>query len=208
MADNNYQNDLFGDDLEGRRISRPSILNRYYKQRVLPQVRVPVEYTVIVAIGVLVLIVIAYAVGVERGKRISAGAAGRASVEEIIAAEKKLESPVIFAGDEEPVLFGGDAIEALDEEDIMNEGGEGGPESSGEDEDVSVYVIQLASFKNEDSARREVEKLNARGVKARVARKGEWYQVFATGYDTIDEAARAKRDLSEKYVDCYIRRVK
>ena len=71
-----------------------------------------------------------------------------------------------------------------------------------------MYVVQLASFKNEDSANREVRKLNRRGVEASVARKGEWYQVFATGYDTIDEATKAKRDLGEYYVDCYIRRVK
>jgi len=207
MADHDYQEDLFGEGAYGKKVARPRILNRYYKQRVLPQLRLPVEYTVIAAIGVLVLVVIAYAVGVERGKSIAAVKMPDMPVEELISAGEELE---ISSGPED--------VEAGLDLELEQEGAPGSLEESGAPEEaageqagsgvISVYVIQLASFKNESSAVREVKKLAKSGFDAGVARKGEWYQVFAQGYDTIDEATRAKRDLRETYVDCYIRRVK
>ena len=72
----------------------------------------------------------------------------------------------------------------------------------------SAYAVQLASFKNERSAKKEIDMLKSKGIKASMTRKGEWYQVYASGYRTIDEAKRAKRDLIADYEDCYIRKMK
>ena len=207
MADHDYQEDLFGDGAYGNKVARPRVLDRYYKHRILPQLRLPVEYTVIAAIGVLVLVVIAYAVGVERGKSIAAARMPDMPVEELITAGGELEiSPGPEAGeagfDLSPEEEG---TPVPPEETGAAEAAAGGKAGR---EVMSVYVIQLASFKNESSAFQEVKKLAEIGIDAGVARKGEWYQVFARGYDTIDEATRAKRDLREDYADCYIRRVK
>jgi hypothetical protein len=39
-------------------------------------------------------------------------------------------------------------------------------------------------------------------------RKGSWYQVYAGGYGSMEEARKAKKELAKYYKDCYIRRTK
>ena len=60
MVDNNYQQDFFGSDHRQKKGKRPGLLNGYSKQRFLPYMKIPIEYTVMIAIGVLVLMIIIY----------------------------------------------------------------------------------------------------------------------------------------------------
>lgn len=212
MEHTNFQNDFFGDRVSGKAGGRPHILSRYSKQRFLPHVRVPIEYTIIGAIGVLILVIIAYAVGVERGKRISgetfASSPGRVQA----AAETDKALDMSFSGtveEEWPVPHETEEADLRERDgdsagrDVETAAGEEEVPGSGE----APYIIQLASFKNRSSAEREIKKLERKGYEARSSKKGQWYQVYASGYRTIDEAKRAQRRLSEDYQDCYIRKL-
>jgi len=71
----------------------------------------------------------------------------------------------------------------------------------------TVYIIQLAAFSDEYRAIEETEKLSERGVYSRVVQRGNWYQVYASGYDTIEDARAARDRFKTMYPDCYIRKV-
>lgn len=230
MSDNNFQQDLFGGDYHQKRQRKSRILGEYSKQRYLPYLKIPIEYTIIIVIAVLVLIIIAYAVGIERGKRISSEAVSPAVSQlgeeraAILEQEKGslIEDEVPLEEAEEDVAHlpkrekeelspdtGSDPYEGMREDYVgappgfMREKETPPPTVSG-----SSYIIQLASFKDEASAKEEAKKLVWKGIEAHVAKKGEWYQVYSAGYNTIDEAKAAQKQLMENYADCYIRKVK
>jgi cell division protein FtsN len=71
-----------------------------------------------------------------------------------------------------------------------------------------VYDIQLASFKNLRLAKKEIATLRRKGFEASYAQRGSWYQVYVTGYRTVEDAQEAKKKLAKSYKDCYIRKAK
>lgn len=202
MEDNSYQNDLFGEDSYEKKARKTSFFNKYAPQRFLPHIKIPIEYTIIVLILVLILVIVAYAVGVEAGKR----SLDPSLVEEKVLYEVKLEQlkkdmdarevqreaeePII---EEQAPLVREIPLEISEEE--INTSQDGG------------YVIQLASFKKELSAREELNKLRDKGVSAFISESGDWYMVRAGSYPTIEKAREVRELLEEYYTDCYIRKV-
>lgn len=207
MNDDRLQDDFFKGQFSGEKVKKPHILTRYSKHRVLPHVRIPVEHTVIIAIGVLVLVIISYAVGVEKGKRMTS--LKPVEISQTVLPESDIISEVTEVSEPEELAESlaetqDIAKEAVPEEEFPQEEDE--PEELGPPD--SVYIIQLASFKNEDSANEEIGNLWQKNVRAYVAKSGDWYQVYVAGYQTIEEARRARRAFSEDYRDCYIRKIK
>ena len=212
MPDDSFQNDFFKDQFSEKKGRKTRFLGRHPGQRFLPHVRVPVEYTVILAIGMLVLIIVSYAMGVEKGKRFPAKALEAAPVETaFVADEEGLTDMLLQPGDGAgyPETPGEKKPDTGEKEEIKEK----------EEEDAKIrkkvsidsvarYNIQLVTFKKERLARREVTKLKRKGFDADLAKSGRWYQVYATGYKTIDEAKKAQKELAEDYEDCYVRRVK
>jgi cell division septation protein DedD len=203
MTDKEFQKDFFGDRKYEEKARIPLLTRRYPDRIFLPHLKIPVEYAVIISIAVLVLVIIAYAAGVERGKRVGSVTPVEESFQAETVAVKPAESEAIVS--EEAVAV------TEPEEAVVEEAPKQGtvkevvkiPEAP-----VGKYVIQLASFKNLDSAEEEIEKLEKNGIQADVTKKGAWYQVYASGYTTIESAKRAKKLLSADYEDCYIRRLK
>ncbi|MCK4851854.1 MAG: SPOR domain-containing protein, partial [Candidatus Omnitrophica bacterium] len=163
--------------------------------------------------------VVAYAIGVERGKRISAAGAARVTREssqisgfkEVPEKARVEEAAEVSRQDDKAGGTNGpfsDTGETADLPVPLQE--EVTPESGGTTAapQESVYLIQLVSFRKEKHAREEVKKLKAAGREASFARKGMWYQVYARGYKTAGQARRAKDAFNEEYPDCYIRRQK
>ena len=184
-----FQHDFFGDTYREKEAGLSGYLSKYSKHRLLPHLRIPTEYIVIAGIGMLVLVIIAYAVGVERGKRVQLARsperqARKAQVvanKEVITVEKTVENAVKAPKPEiEPPI----------------------------EETESNYMIQIASFKKQDAAKREVEKLERRGHNAAFKRSGSWYLVYTEGYRGMEEAKKAKKELAKYYKDCYIRSTK
>ena len=218
MDDNNYQQDFFGGESRGKKGKRPGLLNGYSKQRFLPYMKIPIEYTVMIAIGVLVLMIISYAIGVERGKKVS-GVVTSSVSEKVAKSEiaRKSEPDKIPVEVTEDAV--GSKVEAISEvkipetEEVDPYAGSRGdyvgapPEEVPEEVMGSVYTIQLATFRSESAANDEVKKLKGKGIDSGSSKSGDWYQVYAQGYQTIGEARAAQKSLSEDYEDCYIRKV-
>ena len=71
MTDTRYNTDFFENDVFDKKPRKPRAESVYSGHRVLPYIRVPIEYTVIICMIVLILMVVSYAIGVERGKKIN-----------------------------------------------------------------------------------------------------------------------------------------
>ncbi|MDP8259247.1 MAG: SPOR domain-containing protein [Candidatus Aadella gelida] len=211
MSEDKIKIDLFDQDFEKEKSKMLRRFKQYPRQRFLPVIRIPLEYTVIISIGVLLFVVVAYAVGVETGKRVRVKDAGVGRDIPI-----QLWDEVQGSGGES-VGFKKDEMNSeqtplQEEKDVNLANEEKSPlevePSLGEVSDVSetVYTLQLASFKNEGTAKDEAKDLKERGLVANMAKRGGWYQVYTEGYRTIDEAKEAQKTLTEEYKDCYIKK--
>ncbi|MFH1846723.1 MAG: SPOR domain-containing protein [Candidatus Omnitrophota bacterium] len=220
MINPDFQKDLFENRFYEKKVKKPSLLTKYSERRFLSYVRIAIEHMVIVAIGIFIAIIIAYAIGVEKGKSISAVnevTGGAKSVfdhekVEIIGnenvSEQNLEQQEKIQDSEEQILLLYESEEELIENvtKIKEQGEE--DKTSFKEEDFFDYTVQLASFRKEDSSAIEINKLKEKGFDALSARKGEWYQVYVKGYSSLEDAKKAKDKLLEDYKDCYIRRSK
>ncbi|MFQ5952061.1 MAG: SPOR domain-containing protein [Candidatus Omnitrophota bacterium] len=182
-----FKGDFFEGGYPEKRSIKPSFLSKYSAQRFLPHVRVPTEYTVIIAIGILILMIVAYAVGVERGKRIQAAQLAKERLPKAQVLENKRVTTTTRVTEPEKKE-------------------QAAPVATKTIEKAQAYTIQLASFKNEDSARAEIVKLKKMGFKASFSKKGSWYQVYIGGYRNMEEALEARKKLVKYYKDCYIRK--
>lgn len=217
MADGNFQTDFFEGKFYERKGRKPQFLNKYSAQRILPYLRVPVEYTVILGIVILVLLVISYAVGVEKGKRVSSAKKIHAQDDKSQVIENNKLTKTIQA-EKFPEDLRQDTNDRDKDPESLDIEEKAAPipsvietEAKEEEEretsaDKALYTIRLASFKKEGDAKREVARLKKTGKDASYARKGLWYQVFVKGYETIETARKAKDALIQEYPDCYIRK--
>ena len=203
-----FQGDLFGDKFHEKKGKKPYLLEKYYKQRVLPNIRIPIEYIVISVIAILVLMIISYAVGVEKGKRVSEAKAVKTLKAVPVAVEREQAANITRSD----ITDLPKTEEKPKKEAPLPEKVEKPAEKKVEKEIAvpagSAYIIQLASFKNERFAKEEINKLKKKGFEAHSARKGKWYQVYAAGYRTVHEAKKARKELYADYKDCYIRKVR
>ncbi|MFH1305266.1 MAG: SPOR domain-containing protein [Candidatus Omnitrophota bacterium] len=237
MNAGNYKDDFFEAQSRGEKGGKPRSGDRfgYSGQRFLPYIKMPVEYSVIAAIGVLVLVIVAYAIGVENGKRVRPHEDLNIRKKGIVAAqvtdiaEPRAEKRVKKTAEEERSLSEKDGtaaeemvsviVDADTEEKYEDIQEPEAPETVAAPAPVKTekkveiggdkeYIVQLAAFKNRVSAQEAADKLKTEGIGASMERKGDWFQVYAGGYRTIGEAQEAKQGFSESYSDCYIRRVR
>lgn len=215
MVDSGFHNDLFDGQFSDRKRKKPELLARISQQRVLPQVKVPVEYTVIMAIGVLVLVIVAYAVGVERGKRMVAVVPHvQAEVFEVYEDGGVEENNDVTY----PVIKEEDIVVERDVTEVFESKGDDAADVVGRSEEAEVsegmssegpeYQILLASVRSEEDAIREKDKLTEKGFDPDFVKIGEWYQVYAAGYRTRKAAEEAKKKLADEYSTCFIKRVR
>ena len=213
MPYQDFQDDLFG-SREGK---RKPIKKVFPGHRFLPYIKIPFEYTVITAVVVMILVIVAYALGFEKGKNISSLYGGKGiSMNDLVE-----NDPVLPDNDIEPIMENesiGDITDAVPDNfdaQLSETETEKAPKKldadSGENEGekgTSLYQIQLASFKNAEAALRVVEQLRKDGIDAGCDQKGDWYQVYASGYKSIEEAKTAQGSLCEEYDDCYVRKIR
>jgi archaellum component FlaF (FlaF/FlaG flagellin family) len=215
MTDNQFQNDFFNPDGAGDR-KRSRFAKRYPAVRFMPHVRIPVEYVVVFGIVILVLLVVAYATGIERGK---SGIKGISPTDIVVV---EITSNLVESGENETRLeqLEGSFEESESQEDRVDITPE---ELGAADVDMSrkadvsdektvakpkepTYTIQLAAFAKKENVEKETARLKEAGNDAAYVKIGKWYQAYVQGYKTIGEARDAKGNFTEQYPDCYIRR--
>ncbi len=212
MIENQFQDDFFDPGVSRER-KRSGFVTRYPAVRFMPHVRIPVEYVVVLGIVMLVLLIVAYAAGVERGKNIvmeprptdivAVGTmlelTGDADNTEILGQDE--ETPEEARAEEESAS----EIEPAQESQKPRKSAISGEKTVAKPEEAA-YTIQLAALAKKENVERETAKLKEAGNDAAYVKIGKWYQVYVKGYRTIGEARSAKVKFTEEYPDCYIRK--
>jgi len=211
MSEQNPQHDLFEGQYYEKKARKTPLLGELSGQRYLPRIRIPTEYAIVIAIGVLVAVIISYAAGVEVGKRTAAKsvediAANVLEPSDIAAITLDMESVRQEPGEgileESEITAGIPKPEAGTQKDVVQE--KPGPVAVLE----SAFIIQIAAVKDQAPAEEAAAKLKAKGFDARVKKDGDWYRVYASGYDTIEQAKKARKEISVEYKDCYIKKMR
>ena len=142
-------------------------------------IRLSNEQLIFIFIGLVILLVICFSLGVERGKRIAI--ARREPAKEKVVVEKKTETPTEEKISKEPVIV---------------------------KEVSSAYVIQVAAYKDNKQAEKEKELLEKRGYAAEIAKSGKYYIVYVAGFANTKKAETAAKKLKNRYKDCFIKKRK
>ena len=69
------------------------------------------------------------------------------------------------------------------------------------------FVIQLATYVGQDAAQVEIRRLSKKGTSAQVLKQGKYYELRAVGYRSKSDAKQALEILRQMYPDAFLKRV-
>ncbi|MDP2938883.1 MAG: SPOR domain-containing protein [Candidatus Omnitrophota bacterium] len=150
-------------------------------------VNLTLDNIVLIAICCLMLIVLSFSLGVEKGRRHYRKQSG-------------FDSPVKLPATEKNAVFKPTAAE------IKNI-----PiEKKQLEKSLSLvkrYTIQVATFEKQFSVQSEARELKKMGYEILIIPSGKYSQICVGRFPTRKEAEDFKRNLQKKYDDCYVRRL-
>ena len=191
---NEVQKDLFeGYSSEGKR----SMFRRKHSPGHRPVFVISYERLTFISIAGILAIVVVFALGVERGKRVS-------------------QAPVIPQPADLKVVteVNGTEEEAVEVKIAINEVFPGSTDVSAEEAkppEIAVpasgpYTVQLVAYKNKQDVENEMKYLVKSGYKPFLIPSGKFSQVCVGEYATNDEAKKTMQELKTKYKECFTRR--
>ncbi|MBI1953226.1 MAG: SPOR domain-containing protein [Candidatus Omnitrophica bacterium] len=152
------------------------------------RVRIAYEDLVCAILGLSLLVLGGFCVGVERGKALTvAPAAVKPSAPEVSRPQTVEVASVSLKSEE---LTRGKVSAAV-----------ASPAAAGS------YVIQLASYVTEGPARTEAERLRRQGLNAQVVASGRYFELRVAGYRTRDQAVSTLASLRKTYHDGFVKKV-
>ncbi len=151
------------------------------------KIRLPLDILAIAGVTVVILLIVSFSLGVERGKRMVARSSEpipQESLRQLDLADQQLppESET-KAQDPQPA-------EETAEIEIAK--------------DQQKYKIQVASFHKENTAREEAKSLKQSGYPVFIAKKGKYIAIYVGEFDNELEAKSNFQDLRKKYNDCIL----
>ncbi len=153
------------------------------------RLRVAYEDLIFAALGLVLLLLGGFCLGVERGKRLATDGPVPIPTVPAVSPVAREELPAVAA--------------AL-------------PVAPGQVERATVriselsgiqYAIQLASYLDSKAAAAEAQRLTRRGFKAQVVRQGKYYELRVVGYRSREQAMTPLAALRRTYRDGFIKRL-
>lgn len=141
------------------------------------------EYLMILAIGLIMLLIVCFSLGVERGKHLA-----QFKTEDIkqIKQEQVQKAPAQKAPEPEEQRI---KIKVASSKETFNK---------------TFPYIQVASFRTQKHAKKEMELLSDRGYRPFALTWGKYKVVCVGGYKNEDEASKDLRQLKNVYADCIL----
>ncbi len=147
-----------------------------------PKVILPLDTLILLGVIAILLFTMSFSMGVEKGKNIARG---------VMVAKEKIAIP---AQNQDTVTTKNTNINK-DSEDNQRTKEEVG-------EERERYHVQVASFKKENSASKEIERLENNGYPVVVTKKGDYVVIYVGGFENEREARSNFKDLRKRYKDC------
>ena len=173
--------------------------------------RVAYEDLVLAAVGALMVIVLGFCAGVERGRSlVVASAAGETPA---AVSTSRSAAPLAVPAVAIPVMPTTPA--GLAPRPAMPRPPLAQPSHSSSATKVAQntpapggrYVVQVASFADRPSAEAAQRRVTQQGVQGTVAAKGRYYVLYASGFSTYAQATAAATQLRSAYQDCFVRKL-
>lgn len=158
------------------------------------RLRVAYEDAVFAALGLILVVLAGFCLGVERGKRVGpqpqpVGMIGIATARESVPASQPVP-PTAGRRKLPPVIPA--AVPAA---------------PSTQRPKTEEFAIQLATYGGQSAADEEARRLAQRGVRVQVIRQGRLLELRAAGYRSKPEAKTALGTLRKSYPDAFLKRV-
>jgi cell division septation protein DedD len=197
MKKDTIQQELFkefeANEKKGKKTAPGSILPRNY---VL--MNISYEQVIFISIGIIMLMVLLFSLGVERGRRVAAAPAVK-TIE--AAAHKKEQAEPAEAKAEIPEET--KAVPAVAESTRQPEK----PQEEVKAPATSIFTVQLVAYKSKKSAQKELQVLNKKGYKPFIITGGGYYQICVGEYKSQGDAQKALKEISKKgYSESFIRK--
>ena len=171
-----------------------------------------VENIMILTMAVVVIMVVSFSLGMEKGKRLSKKAVLRMLPQDSPAPESPQPPAQDAVIEDAKTMAGKELVEAapektplvrLDEEPVDPDAAQ----AAGEKVVDNFYTIQVASFKKRTMAQKEAMQLQDKGYDIMVVPKGQYSIVCVGKFPVKEEAKVVSQELKKKYKDCLIRRL-
>ena len=144
------------------------------------------ENIVLLVIVLIMLLVIFFSLGVEKGKRINTVETGREIEEELVFEIPEVKEMEIII--EEAKVIEEKVIEVVQK--------------------PRPYTIQVIAFKNEKKANKEIALLKNKGYETFIISSNEWLQVCVGQYANREELYKDFDALKNNYPTCYVRKIR
>jgi len=146
-----------------------------------PKIILPLDTLILLGVIAILLFTLSFSIGVEKGKRVILG-------KETLS--KKIIKPIQIE----------EANTIKNKEIKINTNIIKKPKEKVEEKER--YHVQVASFKKENSALREIKSLENNGYQTTVMKKGDYVVIYVGGFENKSEAKSNFIDLKKKYKDC------
>ena len=205
---NDWQPELFN---QFQAPSRPPWWARYWRspQRFLV-LRIGYEDVVLAAIGGLMVVVLGFCLGVERGRSIAFARASsdtREAVPAVRSAPIEVPASVLAPALPIPPRISTDSPTRPAALRTKVAAASGGRTTALAGPEAGRYVVQVASFADREAAETARTRLAGKGFRASVVTKGRYYVLFAGGFATYAQATESANRLRGAYRDCFIRKL-
>ncbi|MBI1976409.1 MAG: SPOR domain-containing protein [Candidatus Omnitrophica bacterium] len=192
-----YQEELFREFSPGA----PGARGRFRKEAVFSAKTVSFEQILFGVIGVLIALVLAFSLGVERGKQVTKNYEILSfPVARIItpapAAEEKKEAIA-----QQPMEETKQPVFTLKNEEKETK------VSAVVKNDEKGYTIQVVTYRDKKSAERLIGEFRTKGQKSFMLPKGELLAICIGEYPTSSEATKAAKGFKKQFPDCFVRKL-
>lgn len=165
------------------------------KENKLPRegIIVPVDTAVLLIVVIILLFVIAFSWGMERGRRLTLGALAKE-------AGSQKENTKTEAPKTQKIRETEEKKEEENSKDLEEK--RSNPTTKTTDR---LYRIQVASFYKLSSANQEAKELKDKGYSVKIGKKGKYSVVYVGNFNNKKEAEKNLKKLKKTYQDCMLR---
>ena len=191
-----FQPELFGDLPPNQKPKHFQFAN--FPGRFL-RLRVAYEDAVFALLGLVLVVLAGFCIGVERGKQLGpelqiVSDAGVATARESVAVPETVPAPKpVPVQPRRPIPVIPAAVPVAPVTVASAAGG--------------AFAIQLATYAGPETAQQEVRRLAKQGIRAQVLQQGKYLELRAVGYRSKQEAKSALAGLRKMYPDAFLKRV-
>lgn len=172
--------------MQGKQLYLFSHRRENEKGSIRPKVILPLDTLILLAVIIMLLFIISFSMGVERGKH-------------IVGLTRELKKEAVLPDQ-------GLNIDPVEENEIKKIDIPVRHSEGENTKEKERYHVQVASFKKENAANQEAEELENKGYPVVVMKKGNYVVIYVGGFEDENEARSSFKTLKKKYKDCIFRK--